>query len=110
MNTTGYNRDFIAQDQEGEIFLNHVVGVIEKQILEWNENDKVEGPKTEGYTTSVQGNMQISKISISSSLIESLQLKLQSPYTLDQYIWIELKENGVEVRDANGNYLDYVFM
>ncbi|WP_068672195.1 hypothetical protein [Oceanobacillus sp. Castelsardo] len=107
MNTTGFIRGYMAKNLEGEKFLNHVIEVIEKQLQEWNENYKIEVTKTEGYSLSVQDSTQTAKISISNSLLESLQL--QSPYSLDRYIWIELKENGVEIGDANDNYLDYVF-
>ncbi|WP_090854909.1 hypothetical protein [Paraliobacillus sp. PM-2] len=78
--------------------------MIEQQLQELDESDVVVLTKLEDYTLSVQGNNLTTDITISNSQI------LNSPYALDKYIWTELRKKGVESKEANGNYLGYVFM
>ncbi|MFC2947987.1 hypothetical protein [Virgibacillus sediminis] len=109
MKATGFIRGYMAKNLDEEKFLHHVVGVIEQQLQEWDETYKVDIFKSEDYTVSVQQKTHISEITISPSQLTSLQL--QSPFSLDRYIWTKLKEHGVTFKDENGygNYLDFVF-
>ncbi|SHF95994.1 hypothetical protein [Ornithinibacillus halophilus] len=107
MNTTGFIRGYMSKNQEGEKYLDHVVGVIEQQLQEIDENYEAEVTKIEEYKISVRNNNQAIHIKISKPQL--LKLQSRSPYSLDKYIWTNLTKNGVEVTNANGNYLDYVF-
>ncbi|GGM26212.1 hypothetical protein GCM10011351_09810 [Paraliobacillus quinghaiensis] len=109
MNTTGFIRGYMAKNQEGEKYLYHVVRVVEQQLQELDENYKVELMKSEGcYTISIQGNKPTLEVIISNSNL--LELQSRSPYSLDRYIWTDLKKKGVDFKEATGNYLEYVFI
>lgn len=92
---------------ENEKFLEHVGWVLERQLQEWDEAYQVNVLKLEDFVVSVHNNQQTFKVTISTTKLKDLQSA--SPYSLDRYIWAQLKEKGLEWKDKNGNYLDYVF-
>ena len=107
MNSTGFIRGYMAKNMENERFLEHVVWVLERQLQEWDESYQLRVFKQEDFIISVQSNKKTINVSISANRLKDLQSA--SPYSLDRYIWAQLKEKGLEWKDKNGNYLDYVF-
>ncbi|WP_026909077.1 hypothetical protein [Paucisalibacillus globulus] len=107
MNTTGFIRGYMAKNQDGEIFLKHVLVTVERQLQEWDSNYEVQLIKLSNYEVLVKNGKEIINFTISKPQLASFQSS--SPYKLDQYIWRELKNNAVPIKDWNGNYLTYVF-
>lgn len=107
MNSTGFIRGYMAKNMAKEKFLEHVVWVLERQLQEWDENYQVNIIERDNYIITVHHHKVTIAITLSASKLESLQAA--SPYALDRYLWTELKNKGLQLKDKNGNYLDYVF-
>ncbi|MUV38753.1 hypothetical protein JNUCC1_02624 [Lentibacillus sp. JNUCC-1] len=108
MNTTGFIRGYMSKGYDGERFLHHVAGTVQRQLQEWDEAYAVEVIKMHSYVVSVRNRDETINLIISEGLLSSLQDR--SPYALDRYIWSALEEGGLEIRDFEGNYLEYVLM
>lgn len=106
MNSSGLSRGMMSKSLKAEQFIIHVISCIEKEIQEWNPNFNVMLLKLQNYELFINGKESY-QVTISES--EARTLQHQSPYSLDRRIWLELKEQGLEIIRGYGNYLDYVF-
>ena len=76
---------------------------IEQQLKEWDEAYEVNIMKFKDYIFVVKNGATCYEVFISESLLAELQE--QSPFSLDQKIWLELEAQGLEVVMGYGDYL-----
>ncbi len=108
MNTVGFIRAYMAKNQTAEQYVTFVARCIEKQLQEWDDHYKVKVLHRQDYTIIIQNKQLYTMISLTES--ELVSLHSRSPYTLDRHIWEEMQKNGIEIKEAKGNYFSYVWM
>lgn len=107
MNSSGMIRGIYSKNVNSEIFLEHVLKTIEKQLKKWDNRSEVESYHTQSLSNiSVYFLGETYELSLSKEKIERLQG--QSSYSLDKHIWTSLTKEGLILRYTEGNYLSYV--
>lgn len=109
MYAQGWIRGYMAKSYSTHKFIVHVVTTIERQLKLWNEKYEVsllQDVRDEGkYFIKLTCGEKSYKLNLSEQHARLLQN--QSPFTLDQYIWRELVNQGLIIGETEGNYLTY---
>ncbi|WP_397536643.1 hypothetical protein [Rummeliibacillus pycnus] len=104
MNTNAFFRSTMANDFATRKFFKCVARDIESQLQEWHVDYKVTVETWRTYTLCVQNSEKTYQVAISKNLVEILQH--ETPYALDAILWKGLINQGLEVPDAQDNYLE----
>ncbi len=106
MNINGLARTYIARHKSGEEFLKHVVGIIERQLKEWDDRYEVIVMQLVNYEMFVTNEEQYYHVTIPEQEVHLFQKS--GPFILDRKIWRELKKQGLPIVKGDGNYIDVV--
>ena len=103
MNAMGFIRGYLSKNCNNEDFMILVGEGIEQQLKEWDEAYEVNIMKFKDYVFVVKNGATCYEVFISESLLAELQE--QSPFSLDQKIWLDLEGQGLEIVMGYGDYL-----
>lgn len=106
LNSMGFIRGYMSKSYSNEEFIIHVGETIERQLQEWDEAYQVNIMKFKDYIFIVKKGDIDYRVDISEQSLAELQNK--SPYSLDKRIWLELKNQGLEIKMGYGDYLHKV--
>jgi len=108
MNTSGFLRGMMAKGTDPERFIIHVANCVERELKQWDENYRVVMMKLQNYEIYI--NYEDTSYHLTISEDELVELKQKGPYSLNQRIWFDLQNQGMEIVMGYGNYLEYIFM
>lgn len=106
MNTNVFFRSTMANKFATRKFFKRVASDIESQLKEWHVDYNVSVETWRTYTLCVQNGENMYQVALSKNLVDILQHK--TPYALDEMLWKGLIDQGLELQDVTGNYLEIV--
>ncbi|MGG0656037.1 hypothetical protein [Rummeliibacillus pycnus] len=104
MNTNAFFRSTMANNFATRRFFKRVASDIESQLKEWHIDYKVTVETWRTYALCVQNGEKMYHVALSKNFVDILQH--ETPYALDEALWKGLFNQGLELEDATGNYLD----
>ncbi|WP_102693474.1 hypothetical protein [Rummeliibacillus pycnus] len=104
MNTNAFFRSTMANNFATRKFFKRVAMDIKSQLQEWHVDYKVTVETWRTYTLCVQNGEKTYQVVLSKNFVDILQH--ETPYSLDATIWKGLIDQGLELQDVQGNYLE----
>lgn len=104
MNTNTFFRSTMANNFATRKFFKRVANDIESQLQEWHVDYKVTVETWRTYALCVKNSEKTYQVALSKNLVDILQH--ETPYALDVALWKGLVNQGLELQDANSNYLE----
>lgn len=106
MNTSGVFRGYMSKSFNGEKFIELVADTIERQLQEWDSKYEVFLMKLANYEIMIKNKETYYHVGISVQELDFLQNK--SPFSLDRKIWLELQNQGLQIKKGYGDYIEKV--
>lgn len=106
MNTNHFFRTTMATSYTARKFFKKVVHDSYLQLQQWDPEVALEAEAWRLYTIKIQYRGQSYQVAFTKSEIDILQQ--ESPYALDQAIWLHLIQQGLVIQPFEGNYLSKV--
>lgn len=112
MNSSGWIRGMMAKSYDTEKMLTKVVDTMRLQLKEWDKDYQVrlleELLEKDVYYIVVTKGQESFRVTLPKYRIKLLQET--SPYALDKHIWNVLKQQGLQIGQSKGNYLQNVYL
>jgi hypothetical protein len=108
LNANGMIRGFMACHMKLEPFVAHVVSCVKRQLEEFDPTSMFFMDCHTNFFL-FYGQTFGKTFQLIMTFPEAEELKAQSPYALDRYIWQEIEENGIPIQ-LSTHYLQTVFM
>lgn len=106
MNTNHFFRTTMATSYTARKFFKKVVHDLYLQLQQWDAQVVVEAEAWRLYTVKVQYLEKEYSVALTKNEVDILQQ--QSPYALDQVIWLALIKQGLHIKQIQGNFLTKV--
>ena len=108
MNANAMLRGYMARHMKVESFVAHVVNCVKRQLEEFDETSMFFMDFHKNFFL-FYGYVFGNTFPIIMTFSEAEELKAQSPYALDRYIWNEMEESGISITKST-HYLMTVFL
>lgn len=112
MNSSGWIKGMMAKSYDTEKMLTKVVDTMRLQLKEWDKDYQVrlleELLEKDVYYIVVTKGQESFRVTLPKYRIKLLQET--SPYALDKHIWNVLKQQGLQIGQSKGNYLQNVYL
>lgn len=107
MNASGMLRGYASKAMPNDAFFDHVTQTMEKQLKQWDTDYELFVNTTDGYQIAVLYGESRYTATLSAENWDTLQQN--TPSSVDRAIWLQLQEQGLEVKTGFGDYIEKVF-